>query len=119
MAAKKKAKRKVKKEAGLRRWSRGEIRILEKYYSDSSTREVSAMLPRTARAIEAKANSLGLYKTKQKSWSPEEVRRLKKYYRNRSTAQVAQKLGRSMASVAGKAYELELHKTKKYLKKLL
>ena len=112
------AKRKTKKNVLFRRWTLAEVRILKRYYSTRSTREVAAMLPRTAAAVGGKARTLGLYKQSQQWWTPEEIKRLKKYYPNMSNCRLAEKMGRTTKSVATKAYTLGLHKTKKYLRRV-
>ena len=110
------AKRKTKKNVLFRRWTPAEVRILKKYYSTLPTRDVAAMLPRTAAGVEEKAHTLGLYKQNQQWWTPEEIKRLKKYYPNISSCRLAEKMGRTTRSVEIKASKLGLRKTKKYLR---
>jgi hypothetical protein len=110
------AKKKTKKKVEFCHWTPREIRILKKFYCNSTTREVAEKLLRTPRAIEQKAHTLGLYKSIQQLWSQDEVKRLRKFYPNMSSFKVAAKMGRTLRSIGMKASKLGLHKTKKYLK---
>ena len=107
-----------KKKVLFRRWSSDEIRVLKKYFSKLPTRDVAALLPRTAAAIEEKAHTLGRYKLSQQWWTAQEIKRLRKYYPNMASRKLAEKMHRTTRSVEIKASKLGLRKTKKYLKKI-
>ena len=45
-------------------WSKDELKVLKKLYSNTSTKEVAAKLNRKPKSVEAKGHILGLKKTK-------------------------------------------------------
>jgi len=60
MAKKKKAKKRLKK--GL--WSKGELNLLKKLFSNNPTAKISARLGRPNDAVKKKASRMGLRKSK-------------------------------------------------------
>lgn len=45
-------------------WTKEDIRVLRKFFRNSSNEEVAKMLNRTPKAVERKASKLKLFKTK-------------------------------------------------------
>ena len=102
------------KKRTYKRWSKEEIRFLQKYYLNMSSYEIAEKLDRTSDTIKQKAHTLELYKKRHCLWSPEDIKILKKYFHRTSTQKVAEMLGRNINTVRLRASRLGLKKSTKH-----
>lgn len=70
---------KIRAATKRKRWTAAEIALLRKHYATASRREVARLFPdRPIRAVECKANGLGLRRPKRQARTPDEVRKAKR-----------------------------------------
>lgn len=82
----------------LRRWTKGEVQNLEKWYGAIDLEEISKRLSRSKSAIRTKASDLKIVAGRNE-WSQNEVDFLRENYLELGARAVAEELGRSIAAV--------------------
>ena len=107
----------LKKRDAYRPWTKDEMDLFAKLYTNVSTKEIADKLGRSAKALEQKAHQMGIRKAAP-YWSKAEERLLTKLYPNTNTKAIADKVGRSPATVIQKAFRMGLRKKMKHWSKL-
>ncbi|MFD1777971.1 hypothetical protein ACFSFW_04765 [Fredinandcohnia salidurans] len=99
----------------VKTWSKLEIDYLLENYTKLDLSQISEKLGRTTRAVEGKANKLGLRKTK--TWSETDISFLEEMYETLSNNEIAHFLDRTIGSIERKASKLNLKKPVETIKK--
>lgn len=91
-------------------WSQEETQVLYDHYSDYSFDALINILHKPKYCIIAKANSLGLYRSRDRFWSDEDTQWLIKNYSRYSRKECADLLNKTEASINKKCTTLGLYK---------